>query len=84
MAMARPVAFSGEGVASRLVEESGAGVAVPPGDARALSEALRRLAADHDRRQRQGAAGRVTILERFNRTTVAAKIEASLRRAAGR
>jgi len=81
MAMARPVVFSGEGVASRLVEESGAGLAVSPGDARALADALAELAADPARRVPYGAAGRATILERFNRATVAAKIEASLLRA---
>jgi glycosyltransferase involved in cell wall biosynthesis len=84
MAMARPVVFSGEGVASRLVAESGAGVSVAPNDARALAEAIRGLVADHEMRQRCGVAGRATILERFNRATVAGKIEASLRRAAGR
>lgn len=84
MAMARPVVFSGEGVASRLVAESGAGVSVAPSDADALAEAIRRLAADPALRQRLGAAGRTTIVDRFNRATVAARIEASLRRAAGR
>jgi len=81
MAMARPVVFSGEGVAGRLIEESGAGLAVAPGDARALADALAGLAADPALRMRQGAAGRATILARFNRATVAAQIEASLRRA---
>jgi glycosyltransferase involved in cell wall biosynthesis len=84
MAMARPVVFSGEGVASRLVAESGAGMSVPPNDARALAEAIRSLAADPRRRERHGEAGRATILDRFNRATVAGKIEASLLRAAGR
>ena len=83
MAMARPVIFSGEGVASRLVSESGAGLAVPPSDAAALQDAVRSLATDAGRREQFGSAGRATILERFNRATVAAKIEASLLRAAG-
>lgn len=83
MAMARPIAFSGEGVASRLVEESGAGVAIPPNDPDALAEAIRTLAADPDRRVRLGEAGRRTVLDRFNRATVAAAIEASLLRAIG-
>jgi colanic acid biosynthesis glycosyl transferase WcaI len=84
MAMARPVVFSGEGVASRLISESGAGVTVPPADAGTLADALSSLATDPARRARLGAAGRATILEQFNRTTVAARIEASLLRAAGR
>jgi glycosyltransferase involved in cell wall biosynthesis len=83
MSMARPVVFSGEGVAARLVSESGAGVAVPPNDALALASSIRSLASGVAARERHGAAGRATILERFNRATVAAKIEASLRRAAG-
>ena len=57
MAMARPVVFSGEGVASRLVAESGAGVAVPPNDAPALADAIAALAADRAA-GRLGAAGR--------------------------
>jgi glycosyltransferase involved in cell wall biosynthesis len=84
MAMAKPVVFSGEGVASRLVEESGSGLSVPPEDARALADAIAGLAADPSRRARHGAAGRATVVERFNRATVAAQIEASLLRAAGR
>jgi putative colanic acid biosynthesis glycosyltransferase WcaI len=83
MAMARPVVFSGEGIASRLVSESGAGVSVPPDDALALAAAISALAADPTLRERHGAAGRSTILARFDRATVAAKIEASLLRAAG-
>jgi glycosyltransferase involved in cell wall biosynthesis len=84
MAMARPVVFSGEGVAGRLVAESGAGVSVPPNDADALAKAIAALATDPVGRQRHGAAGRATILARFDRATVAAKIEESLRRATGR
>ncbi|MGE3268162.1 MAG: glycosyltransferase family 4 protein [Chloroflexota bacterium] len=81
MAMARPVVFSGEGVASRLVTESGAGIATPPADSGALADAVSMLAVDPTRREQLGAAGRATILDRFNRATVAARIEESLRRA---
>jgi glycosyltransferase involved in cell wall biosynthesis len=84
MAMARPVVFSGEGVASRLVAESGAGVSVPPNDAGSLAEAIAALAPDPGRRERHGEAGRATILARFNRATVAAQVEGALLRAAGR
>jgi glycosyltransferase involved in cell wall biosynthesis len=66
------------------VSESGAGLSVPPNDARALADAIRTLASDPARRERLGAAGRATILERFDRRTVAAQIEASLLRAIGR
>lgn len=79
MAMARPVVFSGEGVAGRLVAEHGAGLVVPAADGAALAEALGRLADDPARRAGLGRAGRRTILERFDRSRVAAQIEASLR-----
>lgn len=82
--MARPVVFSGEGVASRLVSESGAGIAVAPGDAQGIVDAFVALAGNPLRRQRLGEAGRATILARFDRATVAAQIEASLLRATGR
>jgi colanic acid biosynthesis glycosyl transferase WcaI len=84
MAMARPVVFSGEGIAARLISESEAGLAVPPDDAAALADAIRALADDPAWRQQLGEAGRATILERFDRATVAAKIEASLLRATTR
>jgi glycosyltransferase involved in cell wall biosynthesis len=84
MAMARPVVFSGEGVAARLVAESGAGVVVPPDDPAALAGEIARLADDATGRARHGVAGRRTVVERFNRATVAASIEASLRRAIAR
>ncbi|MFN8634748.1 MAG: glycosyltransferase family 4 protein [Chloroflexota bacterium] len=84
LSMGLPVTFSGEGVAARLVAESGGGVAVPPDDASALADAIRALASDAARRQQLGRAGRATILERFDRRLVAAKIEVSLLRAIGR
>ncbi|MCC7371951.1 MAG: glycosyltransferase family 4 protein [Chloroflexi bacterium] len=81
MAMARPVIFSGEGVAARLVAESDAGIVTPPADPSALAAAITTLADAPERRAVHGAAGRATILDRFNRATVAGKIEASLLRA---
>lgn len=81
MAMARPVVFSGEGMAARLVAENGAGLAVGPNDAASLADAIAALAPDPTARARHGTAGRRTVLEQFNRATVAASIEASLRRA---
>lgn len=43
---------------ARVVEGAGAGVVVPPGDADALADALRRLVTSPDERARLGAAGR--------------------------
>jgi glycosyltransferase involved in cell wall biosynthesis len=83
MSMARPVVFSGEGVAADLIARTGAGLAVPPSDAPALAAAISQLASDPATRQRRGTAGRTTILDRFDRARVAGQIAASLRRAAG-
>ena len=43
---------------------AGAGVAVPPDDAEALTKALARLVADPDEAQRMGAAGRASVERR--------------------
>ncbi|MCC6175795.1 MAG: glycosyltransferase family 4 protein [Chloroflexi bacterium] len=81
MAMARPVAFSGEGVAARLVEDSGGGRAAPANDAAALAGVLARFIDDPEFRARAGAAGRRTVVARYDRAAVAARLEARLQRA---
>lgn len=43
MATATPILYSGSGEGAKLVESAGAGVVVPPGDPKALAEALRYL-----------------------------------------
>ncbi len=46
MAAGRPVVLAIDGVIRQVIEEAGAGVFVPPGDAAALAAAIRRLAAN--------------------------------------
>jgi glycosyltransferase involved in cell wall biosynthesis len=58
LAAGRPVVTNAPGRAARLLARSGAGIAVPPGDAPALAAALAALAADPARRAAMGAAGR--------------------------
>ncbi|MDP8922149.1 MAG: glycosyltransferase family 4 protein, partial [Chloroflexota bacterium] len=72
MAMARPIAFAGEGVAATLVESSGAGLVAPPNDGGALAELIARLADDRGLRERLGGAGRRLVEERYSRAKVAA------------
>ena len=73
LACERPVVASVAGEAARIVERSGGGVVVPPGDARAIADAVLRLrdtpAAE---RAAMGAAGRAYVGEHFARETLAA------------
>ena len=66
MAMGRPVVASAHGGALETVEDAVTGRLVPPGDTRALADALSDLARDPDARARLGAAGRARARERFS------------------
>ena len=67
MAAARPVVLGVGGEARRVLEQSGGGVAVSPGDAAALADAVGRLAGDRVERERMGAAGRSFVTREFSR-----------------
>jgi glycosyltransferase involved in cell wall biosynthesis len=72
MAAGLPVVASAVGGVPELVVDGETGVLVPPGDARALASALRRLLADPELRRRMGDAGRrraeqLFDLHRFHR-----------------
>jgi glycosyltransferase involved in cell wall biosynthesis len=74
MAAGRPVVLAIDGVIRQVVEEAAAGIAVPPGDARALAEAVRRLAANRLEAREMGRAGRRAIETNFNREILAGKL----------
>jgi len=59
MAAARPVVLAIDGPIRQVVEEAGAGIAVPPGDAQAMARAVTRLADDPELRRRTGASWRI-------------------------
>lgn len=61
MGAALPVIATDVAPLRRIIDETGAGVLVPPGDAAALSDALVSLAADPERRRALGGAGRAAI-----------------------
>jgi glycosyltransferase involved in cell wall biosynthesis len=67
MAAGKPTLVAIDGVIRQVVEESGGGVFVPPGNAKALAESLTRLAADRADCARMGANARAFVLRRFNR-----------------
>ncbi len=75
------------GALPEVVEHGETGWLVPPADAHALAEAIRRLMADAEMRARMGAAGRERMVERFTwretaRKTVALYEEVLANRAA--
>jgi glycosyltransferase involved in cell wall biosynthesis len=57
-----------------LVEHRVCGLLVPPGDARALADALRTLDADRDLRERLGRAARLRVLAEFDLDVSAAEL----------
>jgi glycosyltransferase involved in cell wall biosynthesis len=74
MAAGRPVILAIEGCIRQVVEEAGAGIAVHPGDATELAQAVMRLAQEPDVRQRMGKAGRNHVQRHFARTDLARKL----------
>ena len=81
-AVARPVIVSAAGETSRLADEAGAALCVPPGDASALAAAIRRLREDTPLRERLARAGR-SFAEDNTRERGAQRLERILAEAAG-
>ena len=67
MAAGKPTLIAIDGVIRQVIEESRGGVFVPPGDAMALAEALKVLAADRFTAAAMGANAREFVLRNFNR-----------------
>jgi glycosyltransferase involved in cell wall biosynthesis len=75
LAAGRPVIAALDGEGARVVKESGAGLACPADDARALSEAVLRLRSlDVDQREAMGKAAREYYLEHFEPTKLARRL----------
>jgi len=71
MAAGRPVILAIDGVIKDVVEESKAGIAVPPGDPIALANAIRDCAANPQKCRTMGMNGREAIETKFSRTAFA-------------
>jgi glycosyltransferase involved in cell wall biosynthesis len=82
MAAGRPVVLAIDGVIRRVIEEAGAGVFVPPGDAAALAAAIRGLAANRASGRAMGRSGRAYVGKHFDRGTLAGVLEQLMRQAA--
>jgi glycosyltransferase involved in cell wall biosynthesis len=83
LAAGRPLVGAVPGDAARLIERSGAGLAVPPGDAAALAGAVRRLhALGPGARAAMGQAGRQYYLDHLSARVGSAALAEILERAA--
>ena len=79
LASRRPVRACAGGEAARVVEASGAGLAVAAGDGAALAAAAATLASlPREARAAMGEAGRAHFEAHFSRTALLARLEASL------
>jgi lipopolysaccharide/colanic/teichoic acid biosynthesis glycosyltransferase len=68
MAAGRPTVLAIDGVIRNVIEDSGAGICVPPGDDKALAEAVSRLVADPQQARILGLRGREYVIKHFNRS----------------
>lgn len=67
MAAGRPILLAIDGVIREVVETARAGLFVPPGDGKALAEAVRYLAENRDECEAMSARGRAYVEQHFNR-----------------
>lgn len=76
MAAAKPVVLAIDGPIRKVVEEAGAGIAVPPGDGEAMARAVARLADDPELGQQMGHRGRECVKAHYDRSQLADQMEA--------
>jgi lipopolysaccharide/colanic/teichoic acid biosynthesis glycosyltransferase len=80
MAAGRPTILAIDGVIREVIEQAEAGTYVPPGDARALADAVRRYVRDPAIARQQGLAARQYACRHFERADQAAAFEQVLQR----
>ncbi len=78
MGAGRPVLLAIDGVIRDLVEGSGAGLFVRPGDPDAMVQAILRLQAEPELAREMGRRGRKLVEREFNRADLAAAMQAAL------
>jgi len=67
MACGKPILLSVDGEAREILEEAGGGLFVEPGDADALTKAIRYLFAHPDLRKEMGERGRLFVTQHYRR-----------------
>lgn len=78
MAAGLPVILGVRGEAERILSEADAGISIEPGNATELSEAVRQLRDDEQRRTNYGAQGHEYVIQKFNWETIAAEYLSSI------
>jgi glycosyltransferase involved in cell wall biosynthesis len=67
MAAGRPIILAIDGVIREVIEEAACGIAIPPGDPKAMAAAIKQLATDAKMRLAMGKSGRSFVEKNFNR-----------------
>jgi colanic acid biosynthesis glycosyl transferase WcaI len=75
LACAKPVVGGLAGEGARVLDESGGGIVVPPGDADAMAIAIAELRDSPGRRSALGEAGRRHVAEHYSREATASELE---------
>jgi colanic acid biosynthesis glycosyl transferase WcaI len=79
LACEKPVVAALTGETARVLNESGGGIVVPPGEARSMAEAVLQLYHNPEQRTAMGKRGRRYVEEHFSRSFWAAQLEVILR-----
>lgn len=79
MATGRPIVLGVSGESQEILDDAGAGIAVPPGSPQALAEAVLRLADNPDLSRELGVAGRRYVERNFARERLASEMLHHLR-----
>jgi glycosyltransferase involved in cell wall biosynthesis len=75
MASGRPIVTTAVGAAAELIDDGVHGLLVPPGDARALAEAIQRLLTDRELALRLGEAARDRAFTYYSRASMVRRFE---------
>ena len=67
MAMGVPMIYAVEGHSAEIVQEAGAGICIPSGDAGAMAGAVRDLAANPEKQKQLSESGQEAALEKYSR-----------------
>lgn len=78
MGTEKPIILGVRGESAGILADANAGMAITPGDCRALAAAIEFFADARDEARRKGVAGRRYVIERFNRDRLATDMLARL------